>query len=184
MDEKQPKESILTQVPKSQSPSDDVALALQYCWDLPMLQTSPLVDLPQVRELALKETQGLELAKALRSELVTCSEHLTQRRHYPVEEIATFLQDGKPRFRYTELTALRRKIGVPFPRHMIDLARFYAIRLVMKGVGRDKIADLLDVDVRTVANYLAQAKERIRLILHTRSNPQTTEKILTMLESR
>ena len=183
MDEKQSKVDITMQTTKTRSGTDDVALALQYCWDLPMLQTSPLVNLPQVRRMALEETEGLELAKALQNELISCSEHLTQRSPYPIDEIAAFLQEGKARFKYAELAALRAKIGVPLPRH-IDLARYYAIRLVMKGVGREKIADLLDVDVRTVANYLAQAKERIRLVLRTRSIPQPADTYLEMLESR
>ena len=67
-----------------------------------------------------------------------------------------------------EVEKIQRVIGVPFSRNKLDLARYYTIRLVMQGVDQQTIAEFLDVDLRTIANYVSQAKERIRIALETR----------------
>ena len=74
--------------------------------------------------------------------------------------------------------APRKPIGVtgrvrithrdPFARDRLDLARYYAIRLAMEGLGNEIIAGFLRVELRTLGNYVAEAKERIRLTLESR----------------
>ena len=147
---------------------DELGHAIRYCWDLPVLQKSELTQLPGIARLALEETHGLELAKALRRELIACAEQITQRPLYPIKEIVSAIEQEKFGLSSQDLAEIQKTIGVRFPRNKIDLARYYAIRLVMEGVDRQAIADFLDVDLRTVANYVAQAKERIRLILESR----------------
>jgi len=148
---------------------DELGHALRYCWDLPALQKSKLTQLPGIARLALEEKNGLELAKALRRELITCAEQITQRPLYPIEEIVSVIEQENLGLENHNLAKIQKTIGIRFPRNKLDLARYYAIRLVMQGVDRQAIADFLDVDLRTVANYIAQAKERIRLILESRS---------------
>ena len=149
---------------------DELGYILYHCWDLPVLQTSSLTKLPLVIQLASLEKQGLELAKALRKELITCSEQLTQRPRFPIEEIVTAIEKKTLNLGSQDMIKIQKSIGVPFPRNKLDLARYYTIRLIMQGIDQQAIADFLDVDLRTVANYVAQAKERIRIILETRSN--------------
>lgn len=148
---------------------DELGFALHHCWDLPILQTSGLTQLPSVMQRALGEMDGLELAKALRKELLACANQLTQRPLYPVGEVIAAIEREKHGFGNQDLEKIQRILGVRFPRNEIDLARYYTIRLVMEGIDHQTIADFLDVDLRTVANYVLQAKERIRLILETRS---------------
>lgn len=149
---------------------DELGHALHHCWDLPILQTSKLTQLPSVAQRALEETDGLALAKALRMELISCAEQITQRPLYSIEEIVSAIEKDKLALGNQDLEKIQRNIGIRFPRNKLDLARYYAIRLVMEGVDHQTIADFLNVDWRTVANYVAQAKERIRLILESRTN--------------
>jgi hypothetical protein len=143
--------------------------AISQCWDLPMLQKSRLTHLPQVGRMALEERHGLELAKALRKELIACAEQITQRPRQPIEEVVSAIEKQKLNLGSQELVRTQRLIGIRLPRNKIDLARYYAIRLVMEGIDQQTIAEFLDVDLRTVANYIAQAKERIWLILESKS---------------
>ena len=147
----------------------DLGQALSHCWDLPMLQTSKLTQLPVVAQRALEENHGLELAKALRKELIACAEQLTQRPRYSIEEIVTAIEKEKLHLGSQELVKIQKAIGIRFPRNKIDLARYYTIRLAMEGIDQQTIAEFLDVDLRTVANYIAQAKERIWLALESKS---------------
>jgi|GEM_PF-2518788 len=146
----------------------DLGHALSHCWDLPMLQTSKLTRLPVVAQGALEENHGLELAKALRKELISCAEQITQRSRYSIDEIVSAIEKEKLHLGSQDLVKIQRVIGIRFPRNKIDLARYYAIRLVMEGIDQQTIAEFLDVDLRTVANYIAQAKERIWLILESK----------------
>ncbi|OGO31812.1 MAG: hypothetical protein A2Z29_08410 [Chloroflexi bacterium RBG_16_56_11] len=148
---------------------DELGYLLYHCWDLPVLQTSDMVQLPPVLKRAEEERHGLELAKALRKELIACAEEITQRPRYPIEEIVAAIEKEKMKLGSQDLVRIQKAIGVPFSRNKLDLARYYTIRLVMQGIDQQAIAEFLDVDLRTVANYVAQAKERIRLVLETRS---------------
>jgi hypothetical protein len=143
--------------------------ALSHCWDLPMLQKSRLARLQVIAERALEESHGLEMAKAVRKELIACAEQLTQRSRYSIEEIITAIEKEKFHFGSQDLVRIQRAIGIRLPRNKIDLARYYTIRLVMEGIDQQTIAEFLDVDQRTVANYISQAKERILLILESKS---------------
>src|SRR3989304_2718729 len=88
---------------------------------------------------------------------------------YPIEEILSAIEKKSLNIGSQDLVKIQKAIGVPFTRNKLDLARYYTIRLVMQGVDQQAIAEFLDVDLRTVANYVAQAKERVRLVLETRS---------------
>jgi DNA-directed RNA polymerase specialized sigma24 family protein len=143
--------------------------ALSHCWDLPLLQKNKLTQLTGVTERALEENHGLELAKALRKELIACAEQISQRPRQPIEEIVSAIEKEKLNLGSQDLVRIQKLIGIRLPRNKIDLARYYAIRLVMEGVDQQTIAEFLDVDLRTVANYIAQAKERIWLILESKS---------------
>lgn len=101
--------------------------------------------------------------------MVACAEQITQRRRYSIEEIVSAIEKNSFDPCSQELQRIRKLIGVPFPRNKLDLARYYTIRLVMQGVDQATIAEFLEVDLRTVANYVAQAKERIRVVLETRA---------------
>jgi hypothetical protein len=153
----------------SETSQFDLGQALSHCWDLPILQKSKLTQLPAVAQRALDEDHGLELAKALRKELIACAEQLTQRPRYSIEEIVSAIEKEKLHLGSQELVRIQKVVGIRFPRNKIDLARYYAIRLAMEGIDQQTIADFLDVDLRTVANYIAQAKERIQLILESKS---------------
>jgi DNA-binding NarL/FixJ family response regulator len=148
---------------------DELDHALSHCWDLPMLQMSSLTQLPAVLERSRAEADGLELAKALRKELIACAEQLTQRPVFPIEELITCIENGQLGIASQNLARMKREIGVPFSRNKVDLARYYAIRLAMQGTDHQKIAEFLEVDPRTVANYLAQARERIRVVIESQS---------------
>jgi DNA-binding CsgD family transcriptional regulator len=147
--------------------------ALHYCWDLSTLQKSEFVLLPSVAKLANGKNDGLQAAKALRDELIACAEQLTQRKRYPIEEIASVLEMDNISFRDRYMENIQRSLGVPFSRDRLDLARYYAIRMLMEGVRNEIIAKFLMVDSRTVGNYIAQAKERIRFTLESRWNIQS-----------
>ena len=143
--------------------------ALACCWDLPALQTSSLTRMPAVIERARYESEGLELAKALRKELIDCAAQLTQRPVYPIEDIINAIENGRMGVASQALARVKREMGLPFPRTKVDLARYYTIRLAMEGVSHQSIADFLEVDPRTVANYLVQARERIRVVLESQA---------------
>lgn len=142
--------------------------ALSQCWDLPMLQKSKLTQLSGIEQSALEENHGLELAKALRKELISCAEQITQRPRQPIEMIVSAIEKEKLNLGSQDLVRIQKLIGIRLPRNKIDLARYYSIRLVMEGIDQQTIAEFLDVDLRTVANYIAQAKERILLILESK----------------
>ena len=150
---------------------DELGFALSHCCDLPVLQASKLTQLSVVAQRALEESDGLELAKALRKELIACAEQLTQRPRQAIGEIVSAMEKQKLHLGSQDLVKLQRAVGIRFPRHKLDLARYYAIRLFMEGMDQQTIADFLDVDLRTVANYIAQAKQRIWLILESRTMP-------------
>jgi transposase len=151
------------------SKSDELGYILQHCYDLPAIQVSKMVEIPNVLNQSLNETEGLELAKALRRELLFCAELITQRQRLPIDKIVSAIDKYKVNIDNEELSKLQREIGIPFSRNKLDVARYYAIRLVMQGVSRQDIAEFLDVDIRTVANYIAQAKKCIGIILETRA---------------
>jgi hypothetical protein len=147
----------------------ELGRAISHCWDLPMLQKSKMTRLPMISERSLEEDQGLGLAKALRKELISCAEQLSQRPKYSINEIVTTIEKEKYHIGSQELLRIQKLVGVRLPRNKIDLARYYAIRLIMEGVDQQAIAEFLDVDLRTVANYISQAKERIWVILESKS---------------
>lgn len=149
--------------------ADDLGYLLYHCWDLPLLQTSRLARSPRLLNRAKEEKQGLELGKALRKELIACAEQITQRPRYSIEEIVTTIEKDSLNPGSQELERIRKLIGVPFPRNKLDLARYYTIRLIMQGMDQPTIAEFLEVDLRTVANYVSQAKERIHVVLETRA---------------
>lgn len=151
--------------------SDNLARALYRCWDLTTLHKNPLINLPGVRKRALHVMHGYELAKALRLELIACAEQITQRPVYPIRNIVMALEKETREPESSDVVKIRKKLGIPFSRYRLDLARYYTVRLIMEGVDRQTIADFLDVDIRTVANYMSQAKEHIRLILESSLMP-------------
>ena len=154
---------------RNRSQINELGYALHHCWDLTALQTSKLTQLPNVAQRALKEMPDLELAKALRKELIACAEQITQRPLNSIEEIVSAIENEKLDLSSQELAKIQKNIDIPFQRNKIDLARYYAISLVMQGIDHQTIADFLNVDLRTVANYIAKAKESIWLILNSRS---------------
>jgi DNA-binding NarL/FixJ family response regulator len=149
---------------------DELDHALSSCWDLSQLQMSSLIQLPSITEKIPDESDALELAKALRKELISCAEQLTQRYVYPIEEIVAAIENGQLGIGSQNLARIKRDLGIPFPRHKMDLARYYAIRLLMEGLDQQRIAEFLEVDPRTVASYVFQAKERINLVLESQPN--------------
>lgn len=146
----------------------ELTYLLSHCWDLPVLQTSKMALLPQISKRAEAEKNGLELAKALRKELISCAEQITQRPKYPIEDIVAAIERDRLTPEKNEQVKIQKVIGVPFARNKLDLARYYSIRLVMQGINQQTIAEFLDVDLRTIANYVSQAKDRIKLILETK----------------
>lgn len=149
--------------------TDELGYLLYHCWDLPLLQTSQLAREPRILERAKEEKQGLELGKALRKELISCAEEITQRPRISIDEIITAIENRKSSNGPEELQKMKTLMGVPFSRNKLDLARYYTIRMVMQGVDQPTIAEVLEVDLRTVANYVAQAKDRIRVVLESRT---------------
>jgi hypothetical protein len=155
---------------KSRREEDELSYLLNHCWDLPLLQTSELARLPRLLNRAKEEKQGLEFAKALRKELISCAEQMTQRPRFSIDEIVKAIENAKTPEGAQELQRVKSVIGVPFRRNKLDLARYYTIRLVMQGIDQSTISEFLEVDLRTVANYFAQARERIKVILETRGD--------------
>ncbi|MDD5289348.1 MAG: hypothetical protein PHY28_09600 [Dehalococcoidales bacterium] len=147
--------------------ADYLSQALRYCADLPMLQTNKLTGLSSVAYEALSINGELAAAKALRKRLIACAEEITQRPRLPIEEVASAIEKYKRGLGSQELARLQKAVGVPFSRSQIDLARYYSIRLMMQGIDQGAISDFLNVDLRTVANYIAQAKKRIWLTLES-----------------
>jgi DNA-binding NarL/FixJ family response regulator len=147
---------------------DELSYLLSRCWDLPVLQTSKMALLPQILKQAKGERQGLEMAKALRKELVGCAEQISQRPKFSIEDIIAAIERDRLNPENCEVEKIQKIIGVPFSRNKLDLARYYTIRLVMQGIDQQTIAEFLNVDLRTIANYVSQAKERIRIALETR----------------
>jgi DNA-binding NarL/FixJ family response regulator len=145
--------------------TEELGKALRNCCDLPALQNSSLTQLPSVVRRARTDRRSLALAKALRIELVACAEQITQRTRHPVREIMAAIEEAESSSTTQSLTEIQAYLGVPFPRDKIDLARYYTIRLVVEGVKNETIAEFLKVDIRTVGNYIVQAKERIMLAL-------------------
>jgi hypothetical protein len=146
---------------------DELSYLLNHCWDLPLLQTSKLARMPRLLNRVKEEKQGLEFAKVLRKELISCAEQITQRQRYSIDEIVAAIENKTPAG-VEELQKIKSAIGVPFRRNKLDLARYYTVRLVMQGIDQSTISEFLEVDLRTVANYFAQGRERIRVILDTR----------------
>ena len=143
--------------------------ALRYCHDLPLLQNSDLTHLPSVENRARGDRRGLDLARALRKELITCTEQIARHTGYPsIREIVEAIEREKL-FADKQLVAeVSKRLVIPFSRDRRDLARYYGIRLRMEGLANSTIAEFLQVELRTLGNYIAEAKERIRLILESR----------------
>jgi hypothetical protein len=144
---------------------NELGEVLRLCRDLPMLENSFLTNHPRVKTRAKKYNCSLGLAKALRAELISCAEQITIRPTYPIEKIVDALESYFRGNDQSELIQIRNELAIPFSRDKIDLARFYSIRLSMEGVNRQQIAEFLQVEPRTVANYTKQAKERIKVLL-------------------
>jgi hypothetical protein len=154
---------------KSRRGSDELGYILYHCWDLPILQTSKLIRLPTIQKSTEEEKQPLAQAKALRKKLIAYSEQITQRPRYPIQSIVDVIERNRISPGSHDLSKIKKSIGIPFPRNRLDLARYYAIRLIMEGIDQYTIAEFLEVDLRTIGNYISQAKERIRMILETDS---------------
>ena len=139
--------------------------ASRLCRDLPMLENNLLTNLPRVQARAKNYNGTLELAKALRAELITCVEQISIRPKYSIKKIVDAIESYFQGNNQDNLIQIRDELAIPFSRDKIDLARFYAIRLLIEGVSIQQIAEFLQVEPRTVANYLKQAKERIKILL-------------------
>ncbi len=145
---------------------NELGKALRRCYDLPFLQDSKLAQLPCVARRAGGERDGLVLARALRSELIASAERISRPvRHPAVRKIVAAIEKQRLGQDGQFLAEMQKNLGIPFPRNKIDVARYYAIRLVMEGMKHEVVADFLEIDLRTLGNYLAEARHRIRLIL-------------------
>jgi hypothetical protein len=144
---------------------NELGEALRLCRDLPMLENNFLTNHPRVKTRAKKYNSSLGLAKALRAELISCAEQITIRPTYPIQKIVDAIESYFRGNDQNELIQIRNELAIPFSRDKIDLARFYSIRLSMEGVNVQQIAEFLQVEPRTVANYTKQAKERIKVLL-------------------
>jgi DNA-binding NarL/FixJ family response regulator len=148
---------------------DKLGQALRHCHDLTFLQNSELIYLPNVVRHCKKTRIDLDFAKALRKELISAAERITRRRaRVPIREIVKAIEEQRLNSENQQLAEVQRKLGIPFSRNRLDLARYYAVRLVMEGLSNETVAEFLQVDPRTLANYIAQSKERIRLMLESR----------------
>lgn len=143
----------------------ELSEALRLCRDLPMLENNLLTNLPRVKARAKNYNGTLELAKALRAELISCAEQITIRPTYSIKDIVDAIESYFQGNNQGHLIQIRDELAIPFSRDKIDLARFYAIRLLIEGVSIQQIAEFLQVEPRSVANYLKQAKERIKTLL-------------------
>ena len=148
--------------------AEKLSKALRHCHDLCILQQSELAQLPSVARRVSNAVNRGQLGKALREELLDCARLLTRRKKHAIAQIIAALDDGTYDPDTEEACRVKEISGIPLPRNKIDLARYYAIRLVMQGVSNEAIATFLEVDPRTVGNYISQAKERIRLTLESR----------------
>ncbi len=143
--------------------------ALHHCFDLTFLQNSDLTQLPSVVRKWSGERHGLDLAKALRRELIDAAEQITRRAdHHAIRDIVDAIEEERLNSGNQRVAEIQKHLGIPFTRDKIDLARYYAIRLVMEGLSNEIVADFLQVEMRTFSNYVAEAKERIRLTLESR----------------
>jgi hypothetical protein len=143
----------------------ELSEALRLCRDLPMLENNLLTNLPKVKIRAKKHNGNVKLAKALRAELISCAEQITVRPTYSINKIVDAIENYFNGNNHDDLIQIRDELTIPFSRDKIDLARFYAIRLSMEGVSIQQIAEFLQVEPRSVANYIKQAKERIKVLL-------------------
>ncbi len=142
---------------------------LRHCHDLTFLQNSNFVFLPSVVRQCRGESVDLCSAKALRRELIAVAQRISRRTvHFPIRKILKAIEERRLSSDNQRVVEIQRRLGIPFSRNRIDLARYYAIRLVMEGLSNETIAEFLMVDPRTLANYIAQAKMRIALILESR----------------
>src|SRR4030042_4306041 len=139
--------------------------ALRLCRDLPMLENNLLTNLPKVKMRAKKYNGNLELAKALRDELISCQQQITIRPTYSIKKIVDAIESYFHGNNQDEFIQIRDELAIPFSRYKIDLARFYAIRLLIEGVSIQQISEFMQVEPRTIANYIKQAKERIKSLL-------------------
>jgi len=143
--------------------------ALRHCHDLTFLQNSRLTGLPCVVGRCRGETAGLDCAKALRKELIAASRGICrQTEHVSIRKILKAIEQRRLGLENRQLMEIQGRLGIPFSRDRIDLARYYAIRLVMEGLNNEAVAEFLLVEPRTCANYIAQAKIRIGLVLGCR----------------
>lgn len=143
--------------------------ALRLCHDLPLLQDNELTRLPSVVRQTNGEKKGLDLAKSLRRELISCAEEITRHSGHPgIHEILSALEEETLFSENRHINTIKRKLGIPFSRDRLDLARYYAIRLLMEGLSNGTIANFLEVEIRTLGNYISAAKRRIRLTLESR----------------
>lgn len=148
--------------------AQELGSALRNFRDLPILEGNALTDLPCVRRRAESYPGSLGKARALRSELISCAEELTVRSTYPIEKIVSAMKNGLQTKVANEMPEIIYELNIPFSRSNIDLARYYSIRLVMEGMNIQNIAEFLQVEPRTVANYIKQAKQRIEISLINR----------------
>ncbi len=147
----------------------ELGQVLRHCHDLTYLQNSDLVYLPGVVRRCRGESVGLHPAIALRKELIAVVQRISRRTtRFPIRKILKAIEERRLGSDSQRLVEIQKRLGIPFSRNRIDLARYYAIRLVMEGLSNETIAEFLMVDPRTLANYIAQAKMRIVLILGSR----------------
>ena len=144
---------------------NELGQALRLCRDLPMLENSLLTNITRVKMRAKMYDGSLGLAKALRAELISCAEKITLRPTYSIKKIVVAIEKYFQYNDQTYLQQIRDELAIPFSRDKIDLARYYSIRLSMEGVNIQQIAEFLQVDPRTVGNYIRQAKQRIKFLL-------------------
>lgn len=146
----------------------ELGRALRRCRDPLFLRNTTLVNLPGVARRIANSSPPPDLGKALRQELLYCAESVTWRRKQPIAFIVSAVANGRNRPNTEEIERVKAMVGVPLGRNEVDLARYYTIRLVMEGVPIEAIAGFLEVEPRTVANYISQAKEHIALVLESR----------------
>ena len=121
---------------------DKLGQALRHCYDLTFLQNSDLTLLPSVVRRCQGERTSLDLAKALRKELVAAAMCISRRTaHFPIRKILKAIEEQRLGLDNQRVVEIQRCLGIPFSRDRIDLARYYAIRLVMEGVDQQTIAD-------------------------------------------
>ena len=154
---------------KARIDRDTLGRALHHCFDLTFLQNSDLTQLPSVVRRCREERHGLDLAKALRRELIDAAEQITPRAdHHTIRDIVEAIEEERLNSGNGRMAEIQKHLGIPFPRDKIDLARYYGIRLVMEGLSNEIVANFLQVEMRTLSNHIAEAKERIKLTLESR----------------